>query len=162
MTESTTDPRGPSLQARYAPTARCFGCGPTNEKGLRIESYEEGDEVVCTFTPRPEHEAWAGTVNGGIVGALFDCHCNWTAAWHLFQQVGGDELPSTVTAMFSVTLKRPTSSKEPLTMRARVVERDGPKATVEAEMTSGGEVTATCRGVFVSVQPGHPAYHRWR
>ena len=29
------------------------------------------------------------------------------------------------------------------------------------EMLSGGEVTATCRGTFVSVPPGHPGYHRW-
>src|ERR1041385_1765275 len=27
-----------SLQERYAPKGRCFGCGPANEQGLRIES----------------------------------------------------------------------------------------------------------------------------
>ena len=28
---------GLSLQDRYAPHSRCFGCGPANERGLRIE-----------------------------------------------------------------------------------------------------------------------------
>jgi hypothetical protein len=28
-------------------------------------------------------------------------------------------------------------------------------------MTSAGKLTATCRGVFVAVKEGHPAYHRW-
>ena len=44
---------------------------------------------------------------------------------------------------------------------ARVVESDDDRATVEATLTAGGEVTATCRGTFVAVKPGHPAYHRW-
>ena len=26
---------------------------------------------------------------------------------------------------------------------------------------AAGKVTATCRGVFVAVKEGHPAYHRW-
>ena len=36
-------------------------------------------------TPRPDHEAFAGVVNGGILGTLLDCHANWTAAWHLMR-----------------------------------------------------------------------------
>ena len=38
-----------ALQDRYAPNNRCFGCGPANEKGLRIKSYVDGDAVVCEF-----------------------------------------------------------------------------------------------------------------
>ena len=26
---------------------------------------------------------------------------------------------------------------------------------------ANGKVTATCRGTFVAVKEGHPAYHRW-
>jgi len=32
---------------------------------------------------------------------------------------------------------------------------------IEATLTSKGKVTATCRGTFVAVKEGHPAYHRW-
>jgi len=42
-----------------------------------------------------------------------------------------------------------------------VVEIDGDRATIDGELSAGGEVTATCRGTFVAVKPGHPAYHRW-
>ena len=35
-----------SLQDTYAPTSICFGCGPANEKGLRIKSFVDGDTVV--------------------------------------------------------------------------------------------------------------------
>ena len=44
---------------------------------------------------------------------------------------------------------------------ARVAESQGDRAVVEASLESGGVVTATCRGVFVAVREGHPAYHRW-
>jgi hypothetical protein len=49
----------------------------------------------------------------------------------------------------------------PVELRARVVESADDRATVEATLTAGGKVTATCRGTFVAVKPGHPAYHRW-
>jgi len=31
----------------------------------------------------------------------------------------------------------------------------------QAELTANGKVCATCRGTFVAVKEGHPAYHRW-
>jgi len=100
-------------------------------------------------------------LNGGIIGALLDCHSNWTAAWHLMNAQKLDFPPSTVTAEFHVKLKRPTPSKGPVRIRARVVESEGDRAVVEAELEADGKVTSTCRGVFVAVRPGHPAYHRW-
>jgi uncharacterized protein (TIGR00369 family) len=150
-----------SLQKRYSPGNICFGCGPANPKGLRIESFEEGDEVVCRWKAEPHHQAWEGVVNGGILGALLDCHGNWTAARHLMKRSGADALPSTVTADFHVFLKRPTPVDATLTIRARVVESSEDRATVEETMEANGKVTATCRGTFVAVPPGHPAYHRW-
>lgn len=151
----------PSLQDRYAPANRCFGCGPANERGLRIKSYPRGDEVVCEWTPEPWHEAFEGMLNGGICGALLDCHSNWTAAWHLMRRAGADEPPCTVTAEFHVKLRRPTPTDGPLTLRARVVESSDDRAVVEATLEARGQVTATCRGTFVAVKEGHPAYHRW-
>jgi acyl-coenzyme A thioesterase PaaI-like protein len=150
-----------SLQDRYAPQNKCFGCGPANAKGLRIKSRVEGDTVVLDWTPETMHEAFPGVLNGGIVGALFDCHGNWTAAWHLMQAQKLATPPGTVTSEFHVKLKRPTSSKAPTRIVARVVESEGDRVVVEEELVSGGRVTATCRGVFVAVHEGHPAFHRW-
>ena len=154
-----------SLQETYAPKGRCFGCGPANEKGLRIRSIpaadDAGAEVVADWTPEPHHEAFEGVLNGGIIGALLDCHSNWTAAFHLMKKNATDSVPCTVTAEFAVKLRRPTPSKAPVRLSARVVSSEGDRATVEATLTSGGKVTSTCTGVFVAVKPDHPAYHRW-
>jgi acyl-coenzyme A thioesterase PaaI-like protein len=150
-----------SLQDRYAPTTRCFGCGPANEKGLRIKSHVRGDEVVCEWTPSRQHEAFEGVLNGGISGVLFDCHCNWTAAHHLMEAAGLAGPPCTVTAEYHVVFKRPTPATASVSLRAHVVEASADRAVVEGTMEAGGKVTATCRGVFVAVKEGHPAFHRW-
>ena len=154
-------PGADSLQDRYAPDNRCFGCGPANDKGLRIKSRAAGGELLAEWTPEPHHEAYTGMLNGGIIGTLLDCHSNWTAAHHFMTRDGLPGPPCTVTAEFHVKLRRPTPSRQPVTVRAHVVESTADRATVEATLESGGRTTATCRGVFVAVKEGHPAYNRW-
>jgi len=151
----------PSLQERFAPRSICFGCGPANARGLRIRSFPEGDGLRTEWVPEPHHQAFEGAVNGGIIGSLFDCHCNWTAAWHLMNVTGASELPSTVTAEFCVRFRRPTPSNRPVTLRSRVASAEGHRVTIEATLESDGTVCATGGGTFVAVAPDHPGYHRW-
>lgn len=150
-----------SLQQKYSPNSICFGCGPANEKGLHVNSYPEGDEVVATWRAEPHHEAFPGMLNGGIIGALLDCHSNWTATYFLMKRDSKDKPDCTVTADFHVKLLRPTPSDAEIHLRAHVVESDESRATVEAELIANDKVCATCRGTFVAVKEGHPAYHRW-
>lgn len=151
------------LQKHYSPQSICFGCGPANAQGLRINSCvtPAGDEVVCDWTPEKYHEAFPGVLNGGIIGALLDCHSNWTASWHLMRKSGAETPPCTVTADYAIQLKRPTPTNGPVHLSARVAESGDDWAVIEATLTAGGKVCATCRGKFVAVRPGHPAYHRW-
>ena len=150
-----------SLQELYSPEGICFGCGPANDKGLQIRSFPNEDEVVAEWHAEPHHQAFPGMLNGGIIGALLDCHSNWTAAYFLMKRGGKSEAPCTVTAEFHVKLLRPTPVDGPITLKARVVESSEDRATVEAELIAGGKVCDTCRGIFVAVKEGHPAYHRW-
>jgi len=150
-----------ALQDVYAPQNRCFGCGPANEKGLRLKSRAEGDQVVADWTPEAHHEAFQGVLNGGIIGALLDCHSNWAAVWHFMRTRGATEPPACVTADFHVKLLRPTPTNGPVHLEARVAEATADRAVVEATLTAGGKPTATCRGTFVAVKEGHPAFGRW-
>lgn len=150
-----------SLQQRYSPDSICFGCGPANDKGLHINSFPEGDEIVAEWRAEEHHQAFPGMLNGGIIGALLDCHSNWTAAYFLMTRDGNKTPDCTVTADFHVKLLRPTPSEELIHLRARVIESSGNRATVDAELIANNKVCATCRGTFVAVKEGHPAYHRW-
>ena len=153
-----------SIQEQYAPQNRCFGCGPANEHGLRIRSFpdaENSDDLICDWHPQPYHMAFEGILNGGICGALLDCHSNWAATMHLMHKAGSTTPPCTVTADFHIFLKRPTPMDANLHLHAKVVESSDDRAIVEATLEANGKVTATCRGTFVAVKEGHPAYHRW-
>jgi acyl-coenzyme A thioesterase PaaI-like protein len=152
---------GPSVQERFAPRNICFGCGPANHKGLRIRSFEEGDHLVATWMPEAHHQAFPGVLNGGIVGALLDCHSNWAATMALMRAQGLESPPCTVTSDFAVTLRRPTPVGPEIQLWAKAVEVKGDRATVEATLSCEGKVCGTCKGTFVAVKPGHPAYHRW-
>jgi acyl-coenzyme A thioesterase PaaI-like protein len=152
---------GKSLQETFAPNGICFGCGVENEKGLRIKSYADGEELTAEWRAEPHHQAFPGMLSGGIVGTLLDCHSNWTAAYFLMKQNGKTEPDCTVTANYSVKLLRPTPFGAAIYLTARVVESREDRATVEAELIANDKVCATCRGLFVAVKEGHPAYHRW-
>jgi acyl-coenzyme A thioesterase PaaI-like protein len=151
-----------SLQERFAPEMICFGCGPANPAGLHLRSFPgEGEEVVAEWTPGAHYEAFPGVLNGGIIGTLLDCHCNWTAAYHLMTRRGLERPPTTVTADYAIRLLRPTPVDAPVLVRAHVVQSTDERATVEGTLLARGQPTATCRGTFVAVKPGHPAYDRW-
>ena len=77
------------------------------------------------------------------------------------RRAGADQPPCTVTAEYTIRMKQPTPTAGDLQLVARVVEIGERSAVVDGEISAGGEVTATCRGVFVAVKRGHPAYHRW-
>ena len=118
--------------------------------------------MSAEWTPETHHQAWEGAVNGGILGALLDCHSNWAAALHLMRQAGGDTLPS----HGHRRVPRQAAARDALgAARSRCgrgsSSRRATRATVEATIEAEGQTTATCRGVFVAVPEGHPAYHRW-
>ena len=150
-----------SLQEKYAPHNSCFGCGPANSQGLRIRSFPKGDEVVAEWVPEQKYEAFPGVLNGGIIGTLLDCHCNWTAAWNLMNKAGAAHPPCTVTADYAIKLLRPTPTGGPVFLSAKVVESTDDRATIDGTLSVDGKVCATCRGTFVAVKEGHPAFHRW-
>ncbi len=132
----------------------CYGCGRLNEHGLQIKSYWDGDEAVCTFTPRPYHIAIPGYVYGGLIASLIDCHGTGTASAAAYREAGRpmDSEPAFrfVTASLHVDYLKPTPLGVPLEVRARVKEVKGRKVVVTETLSAGGKVCA--RGEVVAVQ----------
>lgn len=153
-----------AFQDHYVgPWSLCYGCGPRNEQGLQIKSRWDGDETVCTFTPRPHHTAIPGCVYGGLIASVIDCHSTGTAAAAAHRAAGKEpgegELPRFLTASLKVDYLRPTPIDAPMELRSRIREVKGRKVVVETTLSSKGEVTA--RGEVVAVQvPDHLAEGR--
>ena len=150
-----------AVQDRYAPNSICFGCGPANKEGLQIKSYRAGDGLKMEFECEEKHQAFPGVINGGIIGALLDCHGNWTAAMAIMDRNGLDAPQCTVTARYEVKLKRPTPLGPTLKLQSRVLALQDDRAEVIIELKANEKTCATGRGLFVAVEEGHPAYHRW-
>ena len=149
------------VQRQFAPNSICFGCGPSNEKGLKIDSFRSEDGLRTEFETNLEHQAFPGIINGGIIGTLLDCHGNWTAAIAIMDQKEEVEPSCTVTANYSVKLLKPTPSNETLTITSKIEELLEDRARVSMELYANGILCAKGSGLFVSVKEGHPAYHRW-
>jgi acyl-coenzyme A thioesterase PaaI-like protein len=150
-----------SVQQAFAPSSICFGCGPANEEGLQIESYRIENGLRMKFTPEIHHQAFPGMINGGIIGTLLDCHGNWTAAVALMDASEESEPPCTVTASYTVQLRRPTPLGVPLTIVSQIESLSDDRAEVNLTLEAEGKLCATGKGLFVAVKKGHPAYHRW-
>jgi hypothetical protein len=108
-----------SLQDQYAPENACFGCGPANREGLHVRSFVRNGEVVAEWQPEPKYDAFPGVLNGGIIGSLLDCHCNWTAAYHLMKNTGRivrhAPSPRNIRLNFSDRRQRTAQSRSPRT-----------------------------------------------
>jgi acyl-coenzyme A thioesterase PaaI-like protein len=145
-----------SVQDRFFPAFTCFGCGPANAAGLRLKSYTEGDLVTATFVPWPAHDNGFGTVNGGIISTVLDCH----SAAAVFTEaerrgwVGADGLPLPwVTAGLDVRFLRPTPLAGPLLLTGSVTAATDGEMTAAVELAADGKVRATGVAVWKRLRP---------
>ena len=149
-----------SIQERLYPNLPCFGCGPGNSKGLRLQSFPlgeaAGDPVVATFVPWPEHDNGLGYLNGGIIGTVLDCHSAAAvmleAELHGWSPLPGAEL-SYVTAGLDVRYLRPAPLHEAVELHAAVTEADEPQMTVAVELRFDGKVRAQATAVWKRWRP---------
>lgn len=139
----------------------CFGCGALNEHGLQIKSFWEGDEVVCSWQPKPHHIGYPGILYGGMIASIVDCHAMWTASAHAYR-LAGVEMDGTirypyVTASLKVDYRRPVPIDRPLKLRARVTRFDERKATVTCQVLCDGATSAEAEVLAVRVPAGEPS-----
>lgn len=151
-----------SLQERFAPNSVCFGCGPANEHGLRVQSHPDGDRVVSDWHPQPHHVAFSNFASGGIISVLLDCNGNWAASYALMKKRGLSRPPGTVTAEYTVAFLKPTPINRLWHLSAWAEKIEGNRVNVRGQLEAAGEKTATMAGLFVAVGRKHPAFHRWQ
>lgn len=145
----------PSIQEHYTPQLRCFGCGPANERGLRLRSFTQSDGTVrADFAPWPEHDNGLGYLNGGIIATLLDC--NSAAAVYVEAERLGlapDGTLQYVTAGLDVRFLRPSPLVEPAELVARVQDSGPDAVTVESELWWQGKVRASAVALWKRWRP---------
>ncbi len=134
--------------------SHCYGCGRLNRKGLKIRSFWDGEETVCTFTPQEQHSAIPGFVYGGLLASLIDCHSTGSAAAFAHRdegrELGSEPAIRFLTASLHVDYLKPTPLGVPLTLRSHVKEVKGRKVVVVTELSAQGQVCV--KGEVVAVR----------
>lgn len=103
----------------------CFGCAPDNEAGVKMEFYEDGDEIVSFWKPESKYQGWLNTLHGGIQSVLIDEICAWVVMRKL-QTTG-------VTSKMEVRYLKPVSTLDSrLMLRAKIVNQVRNLVVIEA------------------------------
>lgn len=121
----------------------CFGCSPDNPLGVKMEFYEDGDDIICFWKPQSHYQGWIDTLHGGIQATLID-EC---ASWVLFRK-----LQSTgVTSKLEVRYRKPIMTTETqITLRARLRERRRHVAYIYVSIeNSRGEICTEGEAVYM-------------
>jgi acyl-coenzyme A thioesterase PaaI-like protein len=151
-----TDPT--AIQDSYPEDAmHCYGCGKLNEEGIQIKTRLDGDTTITVFDPWPSHTAFEGTVYGGLIASVFDCHSTGSAAIFAMVEagveVGSEPSPRFVTAHLEVDYLAPTPL-ERIQVVGSLVEITDRKAIVESDLLVDGSVTAKGSAVLVRMRDG--------
>jgi acyl-coenzyme A thioesterase PaaI-like protein len=134
--------------------AICYGCGRLNPEGLHIQTYWNGEEGICRFTPKPHHTAFPGFIYGGLLASLIDCHSMGTAIAATYhaegREPGSDPEITYVTGNLNVSYLKPTPLDGEIVLRARMKELHPKKAIITCSVYAGDEECV--RGEVVAVR----------
>ncbi len=147
-----------SFQA-LIPDNFCFGCGPGNPHGLRLESRWSGpNESVCTYQPEWYHAAGPKSIlNGGIIATLIDCHCVCTAMAAAYRaegrEIGSPPHLWYATGSLKVKYLRPTPIDLPVHLTARIEEAHAKKTLLSCVLSSAEIKCAEGKVIAVRTSP---------
>lgn len=112
----------------------CFGCAMTNPYGLKMEFYEDGDDIVSFWKASDNYQGWLHTLHGGIHSALMDEIALWVIARKL--QTSG--MTTSMTVKFRKPV--PTGTDWPVEIRARIKEQKRNFVFLSASISYDGEI----------------------
>jgi uncharacterized protein (TIGR00369 family) len=128
-------------------TNNCFGCGPANQAGLRLEFVldKEHERFVCHFQLEGRFVGPPGHAHGGIIATILD---------EAMGKVNKLRNVIALTGRMEVDYLRPVPLSTSLIVEGWEVRVDGREHIHAAEIrNSGGEVLASSKGTFIEIDP---------
>ncbi len=118
----------------------CFGCASANPAGVKMEFFEDGEEIVSIWKPKPQFQGWLDTLHGGIQSVLLDEICGWV----VFRKLQTTGVTSKMETRF---MKSVSTNDSYITLRASLKEQKRNIAFIEARLYNSAEelcTTALC------------------
>jgi acyl-coenzyme A thioesterase PaaI-like protein len=119
--------------------------GGSNPTSVEMDVRYDGDEIIADVVLRRAFEGAPGRAHGGIVAAAFDDVTGFVIA-----QI---QEPA-FTGELTVRYLAPVPVDAPLEIRARLDGRERRKLFISGEARADGSVIATCRAIYITVDPG--------
>lgn len=115
----------------------CFACAPSNPYGLKMEFYEDGEDIVSIWTPGDNYQGWLNTLHGGIQATLLDEIGGWIIARKC--QTSG------MTTNLNIKYKKPipTGKDVQIEIRGRIRETKRNFVFIDAAITYNGVACST-------------------
>ena len=108
----------------------CFGCSPYNNIGLKLQFWENGEELLADWKPEKSMEGWTGILHGGIQAALLDELAGWIVL--IKRRTAG------VTAGLNLKYIKPVYiSKGIVTVKGKIVSSNGKLTHIECSLLDG-------------------------
>ena len=120
----------------------CFACCPDNPYGLKMEFYEDGEDVVCIWNSGDNYQGWLKTLHGGIQATLMDELGGWVVNRKL--QTAGMTTNLTMKYRYPV----PTGDEVTIELRAHIKEMKRNFAFIDATLSHDGKVCSSCEMTY--------------
>jgi uncharacterized protein (TIGR00369 family) len=132
----------------HSAQSRCFGCGPANPAGLRLDFLRAEDgTIVCQPTIPIIFEGPPGYVHGGIIATILDETMSKSV-----RALG----VTAVTGQMEINYLRPVHSATPIRIEGRLLRTEGRKYWTEARIRDArGRELARSTGLFIEVGGTH-------
>jgi len=133
---------------KHSAQSRCFGCGPANPTGLRLEFLLAEDGSVVSLPTIPNcFEGPPGYLHGGILATLLD---------EAMSKSVRAQVVTAVTGQMEVNYLRPVHSASPIRLEGRRLRCEGRKHWTEARiLDTRGRVLAEAKGLFIEIGGNH-------
>ncbi|MDC7225783.1 MAG: PaaI family thioesterase [Spirochaetales bacterium] len=123
----------------------CFGCAPDNEHGLRMEFFEDGDDVVSLWDAPDYFQGYNYILHGGVRASLID----ELAAWVVFIKLK----TAGYTTRLDVNYSGPVyTNRGRVELRGRLKEMKKNIAVVEVEiLDEKGKIVTTGTAEYFTI-----------
>ena len=127
--------------------ADCYACGLSNPIGLHLDGFHRRSdvEIGATFVPRPEHRGTVSTLHGGVIAAVLDEICAWTAV------LLADTMA--VTATLDLRFRNPGEAGGRYQLTGVLGEATGRRLRITGSLHRGDTTIAEARGLFLATDP---------
>ena len=132
----------------------CFGCGPSNPIGLKLQFEESEHYLHARWKPEPAFQGYINVIHGGIIATLLD----EIGAWCIYIKGGTSAVTSQMTVRY---LKPVYLTRGPLNLDAQIVSREGENARLACRLFDSEGKKCAEADIDYYLYPEHIARKRY-